>query len=42
MLRIAAIVLALAVSVDLIMVGGKYTSAAARTTTAILHHFKVI
>jgi hypothetical protein len=41
MLRVAAILLALAVGYDLYS-GGKYTNAAQRAAVSILHHFRVI
>jgi hypothetical protein len=39
MLRIAAIVLAVAVSYDLYMLHGKYTLVAKQMAFSILHHF---
>jgi len=42
MLRIAAIVLAVAVSYDLYMLGGKYTSVANQMATSILRHFGLL
>jgi hypothetical protein len=42
MLRIAAIVLAVAVGYDLYMLGGKYTSVANQMATSILRHFGLL
>jgi hypothetical protein len=42
MLRIAAIVLAVAVSYDLYMLAGKYTSVANQMATSILRHFGLL
>jgi hypothetical protein len=42
MFRIAAIVLALAVGYDLLMLDGKYMAVAKQMSLSILHHFRVI
>ena len=42
MLRNAAIVLAVAVGYDLLMLGGKYTSVANQMATSLLHHFGLL
>jgi hypothetical protein len=41
MLRVLVIVLALAVSIDLYMLNGKYTDATVSMSRTILHHFRV-
>jgi hypothetical protein len=42
MLRVIAIVLALAVGYDQVMLGGRYTDVARQMTISILHHFRVV
>jgi hypothetical protein len=42
MLRVAAIVLALAVSYDQLMLDGKYSTVAKQMTASILHYFRII
>ena len=40
--RVLVIVLALAASIDLYMLNGKYTDAVVSMSRSILHHFRVI
>jgi hypothetical protein len=41
MLRVAAIVLAVAVGYDLLMLDGKYSTVAKQMGASILHHFRI-
>jgi hypothetical protein len=42
MLRVIAIVLALGVGFDQLMLDGRYTDVARQMTRSILHHFRVV